>query len=337
MTAGAARPHADRGADLDLDPRVEDRLDDMADPDDVDDPGHALALGSEQFQQILTMRHRGVLTQSQQDRLGAVRVAVLGCGSIGGAAVEPLVRTGFRDLVLADPGSYALSNLNRQNASVADLGRNKSTVAAERARAINPHVRLLVEPLGVTAETVDRLLLDVDVVIDGIDVTTPAGLAAKGLLHERAHASRLPLVTGWDMSGTQYVQVHDYSRGDALLRGRLTAQEMAALPMWQLLRQLVPARVVPRDMIRIVRQGLSEPDFTFPQLASAADLFGVLAVALTVRLATGERVPREVVVDTHAVTSRLGSRLRDAVLRPIEAIALLRLVARSSTPPVRRD
>ncbi len=297
---------------------------------DVDDPDLARAIGADHFQRLLTTRNRGVLTAEQQARVGATRVAVLGCGSIGGAAVEPLVRLGFRDLVLADPGSYELSNLNRQNAVVADLGRNKAEVAAERARAINPYVQVTAEPRGVTPETVDALLDDVDVVVDGVDVTTRGGLTAKGLLHARAHAARLPLMTGWDMSGTQYVQVYDYRTGIAVFGGRATPGEMAELPMWGLLRRFIPPHRVPRDMLRIIRAGLTTPDFSFPQLVNAADLFGVLAPTLCLRLAIGQPVPSEVLVDAHRLTSTRRTRLIDDLRRPAEVVGLLRALSRST-------
>src|SRR3954453_14734777 len=98
---------------------------------DAASPEAALQLDPEAFYRILVTRNRGVVPAADQDRIGRARILVAGCGSIGGAAVEPLVRWGFRDLVLADPGTYELSNLNRQNAVVAALGRNKAVVAAE--------------------------------------------------------------------------------------------------------------------------------------------------------------------------------------------------------------
>ena len=54
-------------------------------------------------------------------------ILVAGCGSIGGAVVEPLVRLGAEHLVLAEPDCYELHNLNRQHACLADVGCNKAS------------------------------------------------------------------------------------------------------------------------------------------------------------------------------------------------------------------
>src|SRR4051812_13427129 len=96
-------------------------------------PEAARALPPEVFHQIFVARNRGVISAADQSCIAAAKILISGCGSIGGSSVEPLVRLGFRRLMLADPGSYELTNLNRQNATVGDLGRNKAAVAAERA------------------------------------------------------------------------------------------------------------------------------------------------------------------------------------------------------------
>ncbi|MFD0522094.1 ThiF family adenylyltransferase [Paractinoplanes durhamensis] len=195
-------------------------------------PAAARALTAEEFQAVFTARNHGVISPEDQARIGAAKILVAGCGSIGGAAVEPLVRLGFRRFVLTDPGTYELTNLNRQNATVDDLGRNKAAVAADRVRAINPHAEVEVVEVGVGDATVDRLLDGIQVVIDGVDVTTPSGLRAKGLLHERVRERRLPLMTGWDMSATQYVRVYDYRIDRQIFDGAVTRRQLDEMPMW---------------------------------------------------------------------------------------------------------
>ncbi|WP_262282182.1 ThiF family adenylyltransferase [Micromonospora sp. MA102] len=297
---------------------------------DVSSPQAARALPPDEFQRIFVDRNRGVVAAEDQARISAARILVAGCGSIGGAAVEPLVRLGFRSLALADPGSYELTNLNRQNATVDDLGRNKAAVAADRARAINPHVAVEVATDGVSEETVDALLAGVDVVIDGVDVTTRSGLAAKGLLHERARDLGLPLMTGWDMSGTQHVRVYDYRREQRLFGGAVTRRQLDEMPLWELLARLVPARKVPRDLVGLIRRGLHREEFTFPQLVQAADMFGVLAATLTVRLVTGRPVPASATVDVHRLAMPSGERLWDRLRQPVEVAGLLLAMTRGA-------
>jgi hypothetical protein len=170
----------------------------------------------------MTRRNQPSLSLADQSALRAVRILVAGCGSIGGATVVPLVRLGVERFVLCEPGDYELNNLNRQAADINDIGRNKAEVQADRARAINPEVEALVEPAGVTEDNVDWLVGTTDLVIDGVDVTEPAGIAAKRALHQEAWRQRRLVISGLDLGGTQVVYGFDYRDGRARpLNGRL--------------------------------------------------------------------------------------------------------------------
>jgi hypothetical protein len=285
-----------------------------------------------EFYRELTTRNGGVVDAEAQERLRTATILVAGCGSIGGAAVEPLARLGVRHLLLADPGEYELNNLNRQNATVDDVGRNKAEVAAERVRSINPHAQVRAFTEGVTEAVVDELTRDCDLVVDGVDVTTMSGLRAKYLLHERAAARRLPLFTGWDMAGAQYVRCYDYRRIREPVDGQIRAADLDRLGMWKLLKRLVPARFVPVEMLTMSRANLGDPDFTFPQLVYAADLFGALAAHLVAQLLTGQPVREHIYVDLHQEARPAGRRALASVLRPVEAVrAITRLRLSSSS------
>jgi hypothetical protein len=239
------------------------------------------------------------------------------------AAAQPLARLGVRRFLLADPGAYELNNLNRQNATLADLDRNKAEVAAERIAAINPDTEVRVFPQGVTAAVAAELAAACDVVVDGVDVTTTSGLRAKVVLHEQAAARRRPLFTGWDMAGAQYVRTYDYRRITRPFDGRLTAADVDRLDMWKLLQRLVPARYVPLEMIAIAAANLENPDFSFPQLVYAADLFGALSAHLVVALLSGQPVREHIYIDLHQAARPPLQRRRAQVRRPLAAAALL--------------
>ncbi len=156
-----------------------------------------------------------------QERLRNATVLVAGCGSTGGAVVEPLARLGTGRFVLAEPGEYELNNLNRQSATHTDIGRNKAEVAAERIRSVNPFAGIRVDTTGVRPDAPDLLLDGVDVVVDGVDVTTLGGWRAKYALHAAAARRRLPVVSGYDLSGTQHVRYYDYRAEPVPLAGAI--------------------------------------------------------------------------------------------------------------------
>ncbi len=255
------------------------------------------------FYAELTERNRGLIPQEAQVALGKARVLIAGCGSTGGAAVEPLVRLGVRDLVLAEPGDYELNNLNRQHARLSDLGRNKAEVAAEFVRAVNPHARAVVHPTGVQEDNVGELLEGVDIVIDGVDVTTIAGWRAKFLLHVEAARRGTPVVSGYDMSGTQFVRYYDYRQDPTPLAGLVTAEQLAVEEVWDLLLRIIPRDRVPLDLIADIRARRAEPDYSIPQLVYTSHLFGLLAARWTVAVLAGLPVRTELTLDIHALVA----------------------------------
>jgi hypothetical protein len=285
--------------------------------------GEANSRGEVDFYAELTARNAGVIDADTQAALRTATVLVAGCGSIGGAAVEPLARLGVRHFLLADPGEYEVNNLNRQNATAADIGRNKAQVAAERIRAINPFAQIRVFAQGVTADVVRELTATCDVVVDGVDVTTMAGLAAKYLLHEHAADGGLALVTGWDMAGAQYVRCYDYRRIRRVFDGQITAADLDRLNMWQILQRLVPARYVPLEMLTVTGANLDNPDFSFPQLVYAADLFGAAVTHVVAQLLTGQPVRRHIYIDLHQQARPLRPRAVARLRRPLHAVVLL--------------
>src|ERR1700674_3807951 len=138
------------------------------------------------FYSELTSRNHGLIAPEVQAALRQKRFVVAGCGSTGGAGVMPLVRTGAERFVILDPGQYELNNLNRQDASLADIGRNKARACADRLLAVNPNCSIDVHEEGVHAAAVTGILRENDLCIDAIDVTTQDGISAKLALHDAA-------------------------------------------------------------------------------------------------------------------------------------------------------
>src|SRR6185437_15472796 len=109
----------------------------------------------EEFYRQLITRNVGLVPDDEQTMLRNATIVVAGCGSIGGAVVEPLVRMGAEHLILAEPGDYDIHNLNRQSMTVRDIGRNKAEVLRERALSINPYASIEVDTRGIVDENVD--------------------------------------------------------------------------------------------------------------------------------------------------------------------------------------
>ncbi|MET7618413.1 ThiF family adenylyltransferase [Streptomyces sp. NPDC005408] len=291
---------------------------------DVCTTEQARELGEEAFYASLTQRNKGLVSAALQRKIRDARLLIAGCGSIGGATVQPLGRMGYRQFVLADVGMYELNNLNRQNATVDDLGQNKASVGARNLRAINPHIKAEVVPEGITAANVAALVAQADVIVDGVDVTTASGLAAKVHLHREACRQRKPLVTAWDMAGMLAAQCFDYRVVRSIFDGQLMPGDEDRLGTWEVIFRIAPRGYIPGEMYRELRRGLSAPDYSVPQLVEAATQFGALVAHMANVLVDGRTLPRTVAVDIHHVTMTRGRRVVDHLARQWERARFLR-------------
>lgn len=268
----------------------------------------------DEFYAAMTDRNRPLITDDEQRRLQRSLIVVAGCGSVGGAAVEPLVRLGAENLVLAEPDEYDMHNMNRQSVRLQDLGRNKAVVFQERMREVNPFARIEVETDGITDENVQDLVSRAAVVIDAVDVTTKKPLAVKFALHEQARRFRVPVVAGYDVAGVQALLTYDYRDGDLeVLDGKVTAAQIQDMEPARFLAEVVPLRAVPLEIISVFEELRRGERTTFPQLVYSAQLFGVLATRAVVELVAGRKVRHCVVIDVHDILRPLP--VRAAVLR----------------------
>ena len=105
------------------------------------------------------------------NRLKDASVLLVGCGAVGGYALEGLVRAGVGKIRVVDHDVFSESNINRQIlATTTTVGRSKVEVACERARTINPDIEIEGMDALVTEETVPSILDgDFDLIVDAID------------------------------------------------------------------------------------------------------------------------------------------------------------------------
>ncbi|MDO5859664.1 HesA/MoeB/ThiF family protein [Methanobrevibacter sp.] len=118
----------------------------------------------------IASRQMSIVTRSEQERFKDAKITVIGCGGIGGETIEMLARMGIGELVLVDKDAFDLSNLNRQTlATLTDLGLDKSAVAGEKVRLINPYVKVTIFNEHVDQTNIDKIIGDSDIVIDALD------------------------------------------------------------------------------------------------------------------------------------------------------------------------
>jgi molybdopterin/thiamine biosynthesis adenylyltransferase len=120
-------------------------------------------------------RNRGLISESEQQRLRNCRVAIAGMGGVGGIHLATLTRLGIGKFTIADPDSFEVANFNRQyGATQQNLGRNKADAMAEIALAINPDLDLRMMPVPIHDGNMDEFLEGADLLVDSLDAFSVA-------------------------------------------------------------------------------------------------------------------------------------------------------------------
>lgn len=137
-------------------------------------------------------RTRLLLGQETMDKLARSTVMVVGCGAVGGFAIEALARSGVGKLILVDFDVVKESNINRQIFALhSTLYQEKAVVARNRIRDISPDIKVEILPVLVNADTIDEVLdRRIDFVVDAIDTLNP-----KTILIEQLLARGIPFIS----------------------------------------------------------------------------------------------------------------------------------------------
>lgn len=132
--------------------------------------------------------------EERQRSLEALRVGIVGLGSVGSVVAEGLARTGIRELVLIDDDVVEPHNLDRLlNASAKDIGRAKTDVAERSARRACSagKIRIINHRRKIQEWAAYASACDCDVLFSCVD--SPL---ARDLLNRIAYRDAIPVLDG---------------------------------------------------------------------------------------------------------------------------------------------
>jgi len=134
----------------------------------------------------------GEIGREGQERLAGAKVLVIGAGGLGSPAALYLAAAGVGTLGIADFDRVEVHNLQRQLLHGDNsVGAPKVDSAAARLRAVNPHVRVVTHPDGITVGNALGIFSAYDLVLDGTD-----NFASRYLHNDAACLAGKPLVYG---------------------------------------------------------------------------------------------------------------------------------------------
>lgn len=169
------------------------------------------------------LRNRSLISQNEQEILGAKTVAIVGGGGLGGHLTEQLARIGIGKLIIIDGDEFEESNLNRQRFSTeSNLGLSKADCIKASLTDINSEIETAAHSIRIDDENGLVLLKDADLVMDGTD-----NIPTRLLLQRLCEELEIPLVHG--AIGGWYGQVCVVMPGDRTLSKLYTKEDMTGV------------------------------------------------------------------------------------------------------------
>ena len=132
----------------------------------------------EVMREALNIRHG----EDLQNKISAARVAVCGLGGLGSNIAIALARAGVGHLHLIDFDRVDLTNLNRQQYAVGQLGQYKTDALRETLSLVSPYCDVTCDTIQVTKENLPDLLKTEDYICEAFDRAEAKAMLVSGVL-----------------------------------------------------------------------------------------------------------------------------------------------------------
>lgn len=149
----------------------------------------------EEYFNALTERHG----KEAQEKFSNAAVGIAGLGGLGSNIAFFLARLGIGKLVLADFDRVDVTNLNRQQYRVADLGRYKAEALKEQLLGINPYCVYEIHSVKLTEENIPEIFSECDIICEAFDKADQKAMITETVLSDMKNVI---LVSGSGMAGT---------------------------------------------------------------------------------------------------------------------------------------
>lgn len=146
-------------------------------------------MNMERYQRQIALPEIG---EEGQALLSQARVLIVGVGGLGSPIALYLAGAGVGCLGLVDDDCVSLSNLQRQILyTEQEVGQPKALCAARRLCQLNSSITIHPYPQRLTAETIDEILCQYDLVVDGCD-----NFATRFLINDHCTKRGIPYIYG---------------------------------------------------------------------------------------------------------------------------------------------
>ena len=146
-----------------------------------------------------------------QEKLLKTKALILGVGGLGCPAAQYLAAAGVGELILSDPDTVDMTNLQRQVLfSEADINLPKVEAAANRINQLNPDVVCKTIPEQLDGQALLENVRNADVVLDCTD-----NFSSRFAINKACVEAGTPLVSGAAIRMNGQLSVYDFRQTEA--------------------------------------------------------------------------------------------------------------------------
>lgn len=239
------------------------------------------------FFELRTSRNRLKITREEQLQLSSKSIAIIGL-SAGNAVANALASERIcGKIFLFDFDPCELSNLNRLNAGIFDLGLNKCIIAANSILEKDPYIVVQIFESGfLNSEYHSKVISEVDLVVDECD-----SFDVKILLRNLAKKFQKPILMHTSERGITDIERFDLDGNLQIFHGLLNGIDLS--DKRQVLIALINPSIVSERMLLSFSE-IGKSLKSWPQLASevfsgGANLAGIARMILLGQVVNGGR------------------------------------------------
>jgi hypothetical protein len=181
-------------------------------------------LDEEEFIEVRTNRNKYKITQEEQDLLRTKKIGIIGL-SVGRAVATTIALERIAgEIRLADFDDIELSNLNRINAPLAEMGKNKSVSAAQEIAELDPYIKVTCYVEGYTEDNADDFFCKdgkIDLLVEECD-----DIRVKIEARLKAREQRVPVIMETNDNCIIDVERYDLDLELEIFNGKLSGDEI---------------------------------------------------------------------------------------------------------------
>ena len=242
-------------------------------------------------QEVRTARNKNLITKEEQARFYGFSIGVAGLSVGSHGAITTVLMGGSRAIKLADPDAVSPTNLNRMRFDFTQVGENKAELVAQYVYQLNPYAEVSVYSEGINAGNAGEFLDGLDLLVEELD-----DIEMKVMMREEAKKRGIPVVMATDNGDNVILDIERFDLHPELpiFYGSLDGfnlKELKASPqkMFEAMAKIIDVSLVPPKVLESIAE-VGKTIYSWPQLASAATLSGVLLAYVIRRVALRESV-----------------------------------------------